>query len=158
MVSGNGETRFPGLGVAFPATDSLSRWSLKGTLYSQFDKLVALIEIHLDGNNLTGMIPEFNSLSNLEVLDLSKNWLTGAIPDFASLKKLQILNLESNRLSGTIPATLNTLSGLKELYLANNQLEGEIPPSLLAKFKAGTLNFTSSKCARFGGGGNKVPK
>ncbi|MCO5574072.1 hypothetical protein L7F22_027849 [Adiantum nelumboides] len=121
---------------------SLSRWALRGVVYSQFDKLSALTEIHLDGNNLTGMIPEFNSLSNLEVLDLSKNQLTGPIPDFASLKKLQILNLVNNRLSGSIPATLSSLSSLKELYLANNQLEGEIPPSLLAKFKAGTLNFT----------------
>ncbi|KAI5074372.1 hypothetical protein GOP47_0010333 [Adiantum capillus-veneris] len=120
----------------------LSRWALKGVIYSQFDKLLGLTEIHLDGNNLTGMIPEFNSLSNLEVLDLSTNRLTGPIPDFAILTKLHTLNLENNRLSGSIPAALSTLPGLKKLYLANNQLEGEVPPSLLSKLKAGTLNFT----------------
>ncbi|XP_058093804.1 probable LRR receptor-like serine/threonine-protein kinase At1g67720 isoform X2 [Magnolia sinica] len=62
---------------------------------------------------------------------LDGNFLTGSIPDMSNLNNLTILHLENNRLTGQLPSYLGDLPSLRELYVHNNSLSGEIPPALL---------------------------
>lgn len=87
--------------------------------------------VKLSSQNLTGNIPsELTKLSGLIELWLDGNSLTGPIPDFSSCPNLKIIHLENNRLTGSIPSSLAGLPNLKELYLQNNMLSGKMPSSL----------------------------
>ncbi|KAH9619343.1 hypothetical protein KSS87_003810 [Heliosperma pusillum] len=82
----------------------------------------------LSRKNLTGNIPsELTNLNGLVELWLDGNSLTGDIPDFSGCSNLKIIHLENNQLTGSIPSTLAQLENLKELYLQNNLLSGKLP-------------------------------
>lgn len=88
-------------------------------------------ELHLDGNNLTGSLPEFSSSSPLQTLSISGSDLTGMIPEsLGELKKLRGLRLSRNKLEGSIPSNLASGESLSALHLDHNNLEGRIPASL----------------------------
>lgn len=89
---------------------SLSRKNLTGNFPSDFTKLTGLVELWLDGNSLSGPIPDF----------------TGCID-------LKIIHLENNQLTGELPSNLMNLPNLRELYVQNNALSGTVPSSLLNK-------------------------
>ncbi|KNA22416.1 hypothetical protein SOVF_034170 [Spinacia oleracea] len=87
--------------------------------------------IHLSRNNLTGNIPsELTNLGGLVELWLDGNSLTGPIPDFSGCPNLKIIHLENNQLTGSVPSSLGDLQNLKELYLQNNKLSGNLPSNL----------------------------
>ena len=130
--------------------------TLQGSIPSDLRNLTGLQELHLQGNQLTGRIPNLDALDHLEKLDLSNNQLSGRIPDSlgnldrgegdgggAALKELR---LNDNQFTGKIPTTLGNLTGadsdggaisLEVLDLSNNQLEGALPVELekLTKLK-----------------------
>jgi hypothetical protein len=68
----------------------------------------------------------------LTELWLDGNSLTGPIPDMSRLINLKIVHLENNKLSGPLPSYLSRLPNLQELYVQNNTLSGQIPSALLA--------------------------
>ncbi|CAO2824234.1 unnamed protein product [Amaranthus hypochondriacus] len=87
--------------------------------------------IHLSKKNLTGDIPsELTNLSGLIELWLDGNLLTGPIPDFSGCPNLKIIHLENNQLTGSVPSSLGQLQNLRELYLQNNKLSGKWPSDL----------------------------
>ncbi|XP_042510786.1 probable LRR receptor-like serine/threonine-protein kinase At1g67720 [Macadamia integrifolia] len=93
-----------------------------------------IVSIFLSRKNLTGNVPlELTKLTGLVELLLDGNSLTGPIPDFAGCGNLKIIHLEDNQLSGELPSSLADLHDLKELYLQNNSLSGTVPISLLKK-------------------------
>ncbi|XP_074295865.1 putative LRR receptor-like serine/threonine-protein kinase At1g67720 [Silene latifolia] len=49
-------------------------------LPSELTNLNGLVELWLDGNSLTGDIPDFSGCSNLKIIHLENNQLTGSIP------------------------------------------------------------------------------
>jgi Leucine-rich repeat (LRR) protein len=67
-----------------------------------------LIEVSLQQNNLTGLIPLF----------------------VGNLTNLSKLNLWGNKLSGFIPQEIGLLESLNQIDLSNNILTGEIPYSI----------------------------
>ena len=91
-----------------------------------------LVELGLDYNNLTGVLPAgLDGLENLESLYLAGNSLSGPIPpDLGNLSKLEGLVLGYNSLTGSIPPELEKLTQLDGLWLGNNSLTGPIPPEL----------------------------
>ncbi|KAK9154147.1 hypothetical protein Sjap_001627 [Stephania japonica] len=98
------------------------------------DPQPSIISISLSGKNLTGNIPlELTNLPHLIELWLDGNLLTGPIPDLSGCTDLKIIHLENNNLTGGLPSSLMNLQNLRELYLQNNLLSGTIPASLLAK-------------------------
>ncbi|KAL2933797.1 hypothetical protein RDABS01_016916 [Bienertia sinuspersici] len=87
--------------------------------------------IHLSRKNLTGNIPsELTNLGGLVELWLDGNSLTGPIPDFSGCPNLKIIHLENNQLTGSVPSSFGDMQNLRELYLQNNLLSGRLPSNL----------------------------
>ncbi|EXC16282.1 putative LRR receptor-like serine/threonine-protein kinase [Morus notabilis] len=93
-----------------------------------------IVSIKLSSQNLTGSIPlDLTKLSDLTELWLDGNSLTGPIPDFTGCVDLRIIHLENNQLTGELPSSLTNLPNLKELYVQNNKLSGTVPKGLINK-------------------------
>ncbi|KAI7724833.1 hypothetical protein M8C21_006947, partial [Ambrosia artemisiifolia] len=74
-----------------------------------------IISVKLSGKNLTGSIPsDLTKLTGLEQLWLDGNALTGPIPDFTGCPNLKIIHLENNQLSGDLPSSLADLPNLSQ--------------------------------------------
>ncbi|XP_042460995.1 probable LRR receptor-like serine/threonine-protein kinase At1g67720 isoform X2 [Zingiber officinale] len=87
----------------------------------------------LSGRNLTGNIPaELASLTGLVELWLDGNVLSGHIPDLGACLSLRNIHLENNKLTGDL-SFLDGLPNLQELYVQNNMLSGTVPGHLLGK-------------------------
>lgn len=83
-------------------------------------------EITLQGNNLTGNLPQFTAFSQVEKFILSDNNLNGSLPAFNSLIHLQELYLALNDLTGSSPS-FNDNPELKRVDISYNQLTGSLP-------------------------------
>ncbi|KAK1562180.1 hypothetical protein Q3G72_007557 [Acer saccharum] len=95
---------------------------------------LCLVYSHLSSKNLKGDIPsDLTKLSKLVELWLDGNALTGSIPDFSICPNLKIIHLENNQLTGELPSSLANLPNLRELYVQNNMLSGTVPSGLLNK-------------------------
>ncbi|XP_061346697.1 probable LRR receptor-like serine/threonine-protein kinase At1g67720 [Gastrolobium bilobum] len=93
-----------------------------------------IVSILLSSRNLTGNIPlDITKLVGLVELWLDGNMLTGPIPDFTGCMDLKIIHLENNQLMGVLPTSLVNLPNLRELYVQNNMLSGKVPSDLLSK-------------------------
>ncbi|PIA32072.1 hypothetical protein AQUCO_04600023v1, partial [Aquilegia coerulea] len=75
-----------------------------------------IVSINLSGKNLTGNIPlEVSNLSGLLELWLDGNSLTGPIPDFSGCRNIKTIHLENNHLNGELPSSLTGLRNLRHL-------------------------------------------
>ncbi|KAK7359428.1 hypothetical protein VNO77_01388 [Canavalia gladiata] len=101
--------------------------------------LPRITKIILSRRNVKGEIPsELNNMEALTELWLDGNLLTGPLPDMSNLINLKILHLENNKLTGRLPSYLGSLPSLQALYVAlksqmfiqNNSFSGEIPSRL----------------------------
>ncbi|CAH8353975.1 unnamed protein product [Eruca vesicaria subsp. sativa] len=103
--------------------------------------------LSLQGNRLTGMIPEVIGLMQaLAVLDLSDNELVGPIPPIlGNLSFTGKLYLHGNKLNGPIPSELGNMSRLSYLQLNDNQLVGSIPPELGKLEQLFELNLANNR-------------
>ncbi|MED6192654.1 hypothetical protein PIB30_011989 [Stylosanthes scabra] len=90
-------------------------------------------KIVLSRRNVTGEIPpELNNMNALTELWLDGNSLTGTLPDISNLINLKIVHLENNKLTGPLPSYLGSLPSLQALFIQNNLFSGEIPARLLS--------------------------
>ncbi|KAI3512094.1 hypothetical protein L1887_19284 [Cichorium endivia] len=118
------------------------------------DSQPKIISVKLSGRNLTGDIPlDLTKLTYLEQLWLDGNALTGPIPDFTGCPNLKIIHLENNQLSGELPASLAELPNLSQLYVQNNLLSGDVPSGFLNKDLI--LNYTGNANLRKDGSGGR---
>ncbi|XP_020238108.1 probable LRR receptor-like serine/threonine-protein kinase At1g67720 isoform X2 [Cajanus cajan] len=98
------------------------------------DQQPKIVSILLSNKNLTGNIPlDITKLTGLVELWLNGNELTGQIPDFTGCMDLKIIHLENNQLTGALPTSLVNLPNLRELHVQNNMLSGTVPSGLLSK-------------------------
>ncbi|RWW58080.1 hypothetical protein BHE74_00035128 [Ensete ventricosum] len=131
---------------------------LIGTLPPGFNNLSMLVNIGLQGNNLTGALPSFQGLSNLQYAFLDYNQFDSIPADFfVGLDSLRVLSLDKNplnqstgwmlpsdlansaqlmnlslvdcNLAGPLPGFLGNMRSLTHLKLSYNNLTGEIPAS-----------------------------
>ncbi|XVF64978.1 hypothetical protein PTKIN_Ptkin09bG0210000 [Pterospermum kingtungense] len=140
MGNNNFEGQFPCDQQFTGSFIDVSQNFLSGPLPSCFN-MESVEQIHLDGNNFTGPIPNalFNS-STLRVLNLRGNNLFGPIPaQIGSLPPLRILSLGNNQLSGSIPKWICQSSKIRILDLSKNYFLGSIP-SCLSNISFGTID------------------
>ncbi|KAJ6755992.1 TYROSINE KINASE DOMAIN PROTEIN [Salix purpurea] len=101
-----------------------------------------IIKLSLSSKNLSGTVPSgLTKLTGLVELWLDGNSLTGPIPDFTGCTALEIIHLENNQLTGELPPSLLNLPNLRELYVQNNMLSGTIPSGINRKV---TLNYSGN--------------
>ncbi|MED6125699.1 hypothetical protein PIB30_071101 [Stylosanthes scabra] len=71
---------------------NLPRHELNGTLSPSLAKLDSLLEIRLEGNNITGMVPSnFSELKSLRLFELSENHLEPPLPNFQDDVKVVVV-------------------------------------------------------------------
>ncbi|KAL9328899.1 hypothetical protein ACSQ67_003902 [Phaseolus vulgaris] len=93
-----------------------------------------ITKIIMSRRNVKGEIPP--ELSNMEALTelwLDGNLLTGPLPDMSKLINLKIVHLENNKLSGRLSSYLGSLPSLQALFIQNNSFSGEIPAGLVSE-------------------------
>ncbi|AXT18307.1 hypothetical protein D7030_08395 [Flavobacteriaceae bacterium AU392] len=89
------------------------------------------IDILLNNNQLSGVLPTTMNSPNIRYLYLNRNQLQGDIPiQIENLTNVERLRISDNDFTGTIPNILGNLANLKELWLNGNQLSGQIPNEL----------------------------
>lgn len=87
--------------------------------------------IKLNHNNVNGLTPEVEHLTQLTNLELQDNYIWAGIPTaIGNLNNLEVLRLDNSELHGVIPTELGNLTKLKILRLNDNILTGDIPGSL----------------------------
>ncbi|GLU12189.1 hypothetical protein SLE2022_288890 [Rubroshorea leprosula] len=102
---------------------------LSGPLPSCLD-FSKIAQIHLEGNNFSGLLQNFlpSSSSTLSVLNLRENSLSGGIPlQIITCVNLRHLLLGKNQLSGLIPKTLCLLKKISIMDLSSNFFSGTLP-------------------------------
>ncbi|WP_192350836.1 RHS repeat-associated core domain-containing protein [Algoriphagus sp. Y33] len=106
--------------------------NLNGTLPESIRDLDYLRTLRLPLNGLTGQLPNiFHEMDSLREIHIDQNQLTGTIPQSIGYSStLKTIQLSFNSLTGTIPAYLNNLGSLEFLILNDNQLTGTIPYSI----------------------------
>ena len=94
-----------------------------------------LNNLYLIHNRFSGPFPSsIWQLESLVLLYANENHFYGALPDFTddAARLLQHVNLSSNNFPGSIPESINILTNLVVLSLADTGLTGTIPASISA--------------------------
>ncbi|KAH9668497.1 putative LRR receptor-like serine/threonine-protein kinase [Citrus sinensis] len=96
------------------------------------DGYLHLRELLLNGNELTGSLPEeLGYLPKLDRIQIDQNYISGSLPkSFANLNKTRHFHMNNNSISGQIPPELSRLPSLVHMLLDNNNLTGYLPPEL----------------------------
>ncbi|XP_051143987.1 probable LRR receptor-like serine/threonine-protein kinase At5g10290 isoform X2 [Andrographis paniculata] len=103
-----------------------------------------VVSVVLPNMGFSGILsPRIQILNKLSTLELQGNAITGKIPEqFGNLTSLTLLDLANNHLTGEIPSSLGNLKGLTFLMLDLNSLNGTIPEPL---FQISKHNFTGNQ-------------
>lgn len=106
------------------------RGYIGGPVPQSFDALIALEELNLDSNNLSGSLPEWvYSSQKLTSISLINNRLSGTLRPFTS-PLLEAILLTENAFTGNLPnLDLSRLTRLNDLRLSSNNFYGSIPAS-----------------------------
>ncbi|XVF01252.1 hypothetical protein REPUB_Repub04eG0071900 [Reevesia pubescens] len=98
------------------------------------DEMARVVSLDLTDFGISGALaPTIDNLTALHHLWLGGNQISGSIPEMNSLARLETLHLENNNFTGSIPTSLGKLGNLKEIFLQNNNLDGQIPEALKQK-------------------------
>jgi Leucine-rich repeat (LRR) protein len=113
---------------------SLGPNDFSGPFPVELTRLPELVELTLNGIVLNGTIPaEIGQLRKLESLNLESTSVSGAIPEeLGDLPAMSRLNLRRNALT-KLPLSLEKLTRLTMLTVAENRITGPIPAGAFAR-------------------------
>ncbi|GIL98149.1 hypothetical protein Vretimale_3559, partial [Volvox reticuliferus] len=104
---------------------------LQGSLPAQLALLESsLKQLRLDGNSLTGTLPEsWALLGRLNVLSVSRNNIGGPLPGaWSALHDLSYLDVSHNALRGSLPGAWgNGMTNIRQIHVDGNSLNGSLP-------------------------------
>ncbi|KEH29237.1 LRR receptor-like kinase [Medicago truncatula] len=106
--------------------------NFSGIIPQSIGNLQRLKELDTSYNRLSGPIPQsISNMSSLELLNLYSNYFSGKIPSLNKMTSLRVVELANNNLNGRLPNDFfNQLPQLEDLTLTDNQFEGSIPRSI----------------------------
>eukprot|EP00210_Caulerpa_lentillifera_P003513 g3352.t1 len=108
---------------------------------------IQLSQVNLDGNEIEGRIPDWETLGELHTINLANNRLVGPLPSrWRNKFHLTTINLSQNSLTGSLPVQWEELDSLRSLNLSYNELENEIPAAWFSLSKLKELDV-SGNCA-----------
>lgn len=85
-----------------------------------------MFALYISNMHINGSLPRsVCKWRNMVFLGLSNNELSGSMPSCLLTPNLTLIDLSSNKFSGVFPSSLENLSRLELMNLANNKLEGE---------------------------------
>ncbi|KAH9648762.1 hypothetical protein KPL70_025726 [Citrus sinensis] len=101
----------------------------------------------LEGNDITGPLPDLGGFSSLKILVLGENRLNGTIDkSLSQLLKLESLSLGRNSFTGAISETFfSNMSHLQMLYLNDNSLTLKLSHDWVPPFQLKSLSLSSCK-------------
>jgi alpha-tubulin suppressor-like RCC1 family protein/Leucine-rich repeat (LRR) protein len=85
-----------------------------------------VIKVDLNGNNLTGTLPDLSPLNKIQVLELNNNHIGGTIQSLTPFTEIDTIDLSGNQFTGSIPP-LSAVTSLVLVSFADNHLTGSIP-------------------------------
>uniref|UniRef100_M4E571 Uncharacterized protein n=2 Tax=Brassica campestris TaxID=3711 RepID=M4E571_BRACM len=109
-----------------------------------------LATLNLDGNKISGEIPQTLMTSSVMNLNLSRNLLQGKIPEgFGPRSYFTVLDLSYNNLKGPIPSSISGASFIGHLDISHNHLCGKIPVgSPFDHLEAASFMFNDCLCGK----------
>ena len=152
LFSGN-SVQFSGLAQLNIASNQFD-----GPVPSSLFRAPFLTALYLDGNQLSGSLPDATKACVLETLSLNTlPGINGSIPtSYGAITTLNELFISGTSISGSIPVSFGSLTNLRMLVLADNALTGLIPSTLeqlnnlavCSLSGSGSNNFTCPKPAQ----------
>ncbi|KAF9618712.1 hypothetical protein IFM89_002407 [Coptis chinensis] len=117
--------------------------SFDGPIPLEFCNLVNIEFLDLSQNYLSGPIPSCLNLTSLRYMHLQVNNLTGLMPKgLLKSPNLKTLDLKHNNLSGSIPYWLGLLTDLRDVLLKGNHFSGSIPHEFCQLNKIAILDLS----------------
>ncbi|KAJ0566327.1 putative non-specific serine/threonine protein kinase [Helianthus annuus] len=140
-----------------------------GEVPLEFENCSVLEELSLDGNFVSGMLPEYlfrlprllrltvqdnaisgqlrnSEVSSLVYLDVSLNYISGRLPDFFHLfPNLSYFAAHSNNLDGRMPFSLVNSRSISSVVLRNNSFSGLIDLNCSAMVNLKLLDLVDNK-------------
>ncbi|MCE7057739.1 hypothetical protein LZF95_23855 [Algoriphagus sp. AGSA1] len=109
----------------------LNHKNLTGVLPSTLQNLTYLKWFRVQGNNLTGQLPDFTNMAHLTFVEFSRNNFTGVMPaSYGTCPNLAEIHAHQNNIGGSIPSSYTNLTNLKWLSLYMNNMEGSLPSDI----------------------------
>ncbi|MED6106707.1 hypothetical protein PIB30_007030 [Stylosanthes scabra] len=115
--------------IAKPGLYSLSasRNNFEGPIIAQDKCQFDFIFLDLSRNNFSGSLPSCLNMSSAKIIYLQGNHLTGGIPEgLLNSRRMLAVDLSDNNLMGTIPESIYGSESLTLLILGRNQLQGHL--------------------------------
>lgn len=115
--------------VDLDLSHNLFSGGISGLLCDTTYETYALHLLHLEGNQLSGELPDcLTKWPYLAYLELGNNKMSGPIPNsIGFLIWLQSLSLYGNKFSGQIPFSMRNCTNMLKLDLSENNLDGNLP-------------------------------
>lgn len=117
---------------------------LSGTIPVSYFDYINLIQLHLAGNDLSGLVPW--KAAAFTSVNFGNNRLSGPLPATPFAGNMVLFYLQNNQFSGTLPATFfqSTAKVINTINLANNRLEGTLPDDFSGLQNTVDLNFANN--------------
>ncbi|MED6169594.1 hypothetical protein PIB30_022663 [Stylosanthes scabra] len=97
----------------------------------ELNQLISLMAFDLSYNNFSGELPSCLNMPSAGLINLQGNSLTGTIPEaLLNGSARWAIDLSNNKFVGTIPESVYGLQNLMFLMMGGNHLQGQIPDQI----------------------------